>query len=194
MPTTIMIGAGDRPRRLNGALGRAPGDADQECQRAGAGARRAQPPIAVACGGSLSFSAIRTTSDGTITAADAPHRAWAVIIRGGSGTKRHRRLRGPEEKNGNAGSTRRPVAPDPLCAEHDQAGNQHRICGESGSDGRGRNAEAAHHAPSATGKEATWKDMIIWPSAIAIIGSREARAAAAALMLTVDCGAIASFY
>src|SRR5262249_3540990 len=44
----------------------------------------------------------------------------------------------------------------------------------------------------ATGNEATLKDMIIWPSAIAIIGAQEVRSAAIGLVLTVDCMAIVS--
>src|SRR6516162_8385190 len=44
---------------------------------------------------------------------------------------------------------------------------------------------------SATGKDATLKDMIICPSAIAIIGTQDSRVAGDALVITVDCVVIA---
>jgi hypothetical protein len=40
--------------------------------------------------------------------------------------------------------------------------------------------------PIATGKEATLKDMIIWPSAMAIIGTQDACTVAAALVPATD--------
>jgi hypothetical protein len=42
----------------------------------------------------------------------------------------------------------------------------------------------------ATGKDATLKDMIIWPSAMAIIGTQDSCDVAAALVPGVDCADI----
>ena len=41
--------------------------------------------------------------------------------------------------------------------------------------------------PSATGKEATLKDMIIWPSAMAIIGTQDSRAASSSRLIDGNC-------
>src|SRR6187397_1211806 len=46
--------------------------------------------------------------------------------------------------------------------------------------------------PSATGSEATLKDMIIWPSAIAIIGTHDSRASARIAPIDIECVAMPS--
>src|SRR4051812_30383018 len=46
--------------------------------------------------------------------------------------------------------------------------------------------------PSATGSEATLKDMIIWPSAIAIIGTHDARACSRIAPIDIECVAMVS--
>src|SRR5437588_8770353 len=46
--------------------------------------------------------------------------------------------------------------------------------------------------PSATGSEATLKDMIIWPSAIAIIGTHDARACSRTAPMKTECVAMVS--
>jgi hypothetical protein len=53
-------------------------------------------------------------------------------------------------------------------------------------------AEAVHHPPSATGREATLNDMIIWPSAMAIIGTQDACGSDRALGTGMDCTDMAS--
>jgi hypothetical protein len=46
--------------------------------------------------------------------------------------------------------------------------------------------------PSATGSEATLKDMIIWPSAIAIIGTHDSRAPSRIAPIDIECVAMVS--
>src|SRR6185369_14441635 len=46
--------------------------------------------------------------------------------------------------------------------------------------------------PSATGSEATLKDMIIWPSAIAIIGTHDSRASSRIAPIDIECVAMVS--
>ena len=80
----------------------------------------------------------------------------------------------PNSRTSDAEDAQRAEALAQLRAEHDEAGDQHRIQRRS----RWRPSSAARRnsatiPPIATGREATLNDMIIWPSAMAIIGTQD---------------------
>ena len=100
-------------------------------------------------------------------------RPGAVIMTVRVGLNRHQHLRAPQHAAPHAEHARRTIALGELRAEHDESCDQHRIRHDPGGNRSRRYPKLCTIPPSATGNEATLKDMIIWPRAMAIIGTHD---------------------